>query len=155
MIFGLKFEELKAQPILSIRTKTNMENLSKTIGESYAKIIEYITQLEEQFTDAPFTAYHSLDMRDMDVEMGFPVAKLLPEKAEIKASTIPEGKAVSCMYKGAYSRMEETYEEILKWISENDYEPTGVYYEYYYNSPADVPESELLTRIVIPVKQNV
>ena len=29
---------------------------------------------------------------------------------------------------------------------------TGVYYEYYFNSPTEVPESELITRIAIPVK---
>ena len=37
-------------------------------------------------------------------------------------------------------------------MSEKGYKPKGVYYEYYYNSPDEVPESELLTRIVMPVK---
>ncbi|MDO9535730.1 MAG: GyrI-like domain-containing protein [Bacillota bacterium] len=41
---------------------------------------------------------------------------------------------------------------MFQWIAENGYEQTGVYYEFYYNSPEEVPESELLTKIVMPVK---
>jgi len=152
MIFGLKCEKLKAQPVLAVRTRTKMEDLPKTIGENYGKIMGYITELGEQVVDAPYTAYYNLDMQDMDVEMGFPVSKMFPEKGDIKPREIPAGKAVTCMYKGPYSQMEEPYNHIMKWIAEEGYEPTGVYYEYYYNSPGEVPESELLTRIVIPVK---
>ena len=48
--------------------------------------------------------------------------------------------------------MEQPYNEMIKWISNNGYEPTGIAYEYYYNNPDEVPESELLTRIVMPLK---
>ncbi|MFA4884750.1 MAG: GyrI-like domain-containing protein [Desulfotomaculaceae bacterium] len=102
--------------------------------------------------DAPFTAYYNLDMQDLDVEMGFPVMKPLPGNGEIISGEIPRGKYVSCMYKGAYSQMERPYNEMFKWIEENGYEQKGVYYEYYYNSPHDVPESELLTRISMLLK---
>jgi len=152
MIFKIELNQQQAQPILSIRAKTNVENLPKIIGESYMKIIGYLHELGEQPADAPFTAYYNLDMQDLDVEMGFPVAKLLPEKGEIKAGEIAQGTVVSCMYKGAYSGMEQPYNEMFKWITDNGYEQTGVYYEYYYNSPVEVPESELLTRIVMPLK---
>jgi len=84
--------------------------------------------------------------------MGFPVSKPLPGKDDIKASEIPPGKIISYMYKGPYSAMEPVYNEIFKWIGEKGYQPKGVYYEYYYNSPDEVLESELLTRIVIPIK---
>ena len=58
----------------------------------------------------------------MDIEMGFPIASPL------------------------------VYKDIFKWFDEKGYQPKGVFYEYYYNSPGEVPESELLTRIVIPLK---
>ena len=152
MIFQIELNEQKAQPVVSIRTKTNLENLPKLIGESYMKIMGYITERGEQPVDAPFTAYYNIDMQNLDVEMGFPVAKRLPDKGEIKAGEIPQGKVVSCVYKGAYSGVEQPYSEMFKWIAGNGYEHTGVYYEYYYNSPADVPENELLTRLVLPLK---
>lgn len=148
----IELSEQKAQPILSIRTKTSLENLPNLIGDSYHRIAGYLEELGEQPADVPFTAYYNLDMQNMDVEMGFPVSKPLPGKDDIEAGEIPQGKIVSYMYKGLYSEMEPVYNEIFKWIAEKGYQPAGVYYEYYYNSPGEVPESELLTRIVIPLK---
>ena len=153
----IELTEQQAQPILSIRAKTSIENLPKLIGESYHIIMDYLNELGEQPADVPFTAYYILDiqgfdMQDMDIEMGFPTSKPLPGKDDIKAGEIPQGKIVSCMYKGHYSKMEPVYNEVFNWINENGHQSTGVYYEYYYNAPDEVPESELLTRIVIPVK---
>lgn len=152
MIFDFKVEEQAVQPVLSIRTRTTMENLPSIIADSYTKIIGYLTELGEQPAYAPYTAYYNLDMQNLDVEMGFPVVKLFPDKDEIKAGQIPQNQIVSCMYKGAYSEMEEPYNKIMQWTNEHGYEPTGIFYEFYFNSPAEVPESELLTKIVIPLK---
>lgn len=62
------------------------------------------------------------------------------------------GETAKTLYKGPYSGMEQPYNEIFHWLGQNGYESTGVYDEYYYNSPAEVPEEELLTGIVMPVK---
>lgn len=148
----IEVDEQKPQPILSIRVKTSLEKLPDIIGKGYHKIANYLNELGEQPADVPFTAYYNLDMQNMDVEMGFPVSKPLPGKDDIKASEIAQGKIVSCMYKGPYSAMELVYNEIFKWMGEKGYQPIGVYYEYYYNSPGEVPENDLLTRIVIPIK---
>jgi len=129
-----------------------MENLPQVIGQAYGEIMQYMAELGEPPSDVPFTAYYNLDMQDLDLEIGFPVAKSLPAKGEIKSNEIPQGKYVSCMYKGAYSQMEEPYNEMFKWIEEKGYEQKGVYYEFYYNSPNEAPESELLTKIVMALK---
>jgi len=152
MGFDIELNELEAQPVLAIRTRTPFENLSMVIGQSYQKIAEYLAELGEQPACAPYTKYYNLDMQDLDVEMGFPVAKPLPGKGEIKQGEVPRGRYVSTMYKGPYSQMEAPYKEMSKWMEEKGLEPTGVCYEYYYNSPVEVPESELLTKIVMPVK---
>lgn len=148
----IELSEQKAQPILSIRTKTSLENLPKLIGDNYHRIAGYLEELGEKPADVPLTAYYNLDMQNMDVEMGFPVAKPLPGKDDIKAGVTMAGKAALSMYKGLYSEMEPVYNEIFKWIAEKGYQPKGVYYEYYYNSPGEIPESELLTRIIIPLE---
>ena len=152
MLFKIDVIDQKAQPVLYIRTKTTMRDLPKIINESYHKIYEYLKEMNENPIDVPYTAYHSLDTNDLDVEMGFPVSRPLSEKNEIKSGEIPRGRYVTCLYKGPYSQMEQPYNEIFRWIEENGYEKTGVYYEYYFNSPTEVPESELITRIAIPVK---
>lgn len=152
MRFEFALTEQEAQPVLSIRTRTAVENLPLVIGESYGKIMRHLGEIGEQPAGAPYTAYYNLDMQDLDVEMGFPVARPLPGKDEIKPGEIPRGRYVSCMYKGVYSGMEQPYNEMFKWVEKNGFEPKGVCYEYYFNSPQEVPESELLTKIVIALK---
>lgn len=144
--------ELSEQPVLSVRTRTSFSNLPQEIGKAYGAICAYLEELGEAPADAPFTAYYNMDMDDLDVEMGFPVSKPLAGKDEIMASVVPAGKQASCMYKGAYDKMAPTYEALMAWVAEKGMEPTGIVYEYYYNAPGEVPDDELLTKIVFLLK---
>jgi effector-binding domain-containing protein len=148
----IKVVENVDQHTLSIRITTRIEELPNIIGKNYMKIMSYLEELGEKPLDVPFTAYHNLDMKNLDVEMGFIVDKKLPDRDEIKAGIIPAGKSVTYMYKGAYDGMQKVYDEIMEWINKNKYEFNGSYYEYYYNSLEEVKESELLTKIVLPLK---
>ncbi|HEX79042.1 MAG TPA: GyrI-like domain-containing protein [Dehalococcoidia bacterium] len=147
----VEFKEQKAQPVLSIRTRTNLTDLPKLIGDSYHKIAAYLEELGEKPADVPFTAYHNMDMKNMDVEMGFPVTRPLPGRGDIKAGKTAGGQVAVYMHTGPYSKLEVVYNEIFRQIAEKGCQPKGIYYEYYYNSPDEVLESELLTRIVIPL----
>lgn len=139
------------QPILVISACTKVENLPMLIGQSYGKIVAYLEELNERMTNIPFVAYHSMDMQNLDVEIGFPVAKSFPNKGDIKSAFIPESKAVLSMHRGPYNDMEPIYAEMAKWIENNGYQSTGTSYEYYYNGP-EFPVSELLTKIILPIK---
>ena len=63
-----------------------------------------------------------------------------------------EGRAITATHKGPYKDIEATYIALMGYMAENKLESTGVYYDYYLNDPANVPESELLTQVVFPVK---
>ena len=147
----IELVELSKQPILAIRTRTSLEDLPKVISASYSKLMAYMDELGEPPTFAPFTAYYNQDLRDLEVEMGFPVAKILPDKDEIHSSFIPAGKAATCMHEGPYSEMKMTYRDLFIWADKNGYEPVGVFYEYYFSKP-EVPENAHVTKIVMPLK---
>ncbi len=152
MLTRIELIEQEAKPVLSIRASASVEELPQLIGESYMKILEYMQELGIKPSDPPFTAYYGLDMEDLDVEMGFPISESFSGKGEITAGVIPAGKVVSTMHRGSYTGMEQPYEAMFEWMNDNGFEPTGVYYEYYLNTPDEVSTSELLTRIVMPVK---
>ncbi len=139
------------QPVLSIRTTTKARHLPELIGESYRKIAAYLRECGEILADVPFVAYHNTDMRNIDVEIGFPISKTLPGKEEIMPSFIPGGKVALCMYLGAHGDMEPTYKEMASWVEENGLEAKGIAYEHYYNG-TEFSESKLLTRIVMPIE---
>lgn len=142
------------QPTISIRTKTSVDQLPQLIGESYGKMSVYLNELNEYLSDVPFVAYHNMDMQNLDVEIGFSVANPLPGKGDIKARSIPAGLIVFSMNRGPYSKMEPLYREMAKWIEKNGFEATGTAYEYYYNDTSFL-ETELLTKIVMPVKKRI
>ena len=94
----------------------------------------------------------NLDPEDMEIEIGFPVPASFPGKGDVKASFLEETLAVFCMFLGSYSDMEPLYNEMTSWIEENGYRFSGAYYEFYYNG-IEFPESELLTKVLIPVSK--
>lgn len=151
MTWQIELKPQAFQPTLSIRFRTKAENLPNQIGECYRQIAAYLEEIGEKIAGVPFTAYHNMDMQDLDVEIGFPVEKPLPGQGDILSGGIPEGWIVTSMFKGHYSGMEPMYKAMFQWIAEHDCIPTGVCYEYYYNSPMEVPESELLTRVDVVV----
>ena len=148
---------------LTIRTTTPASKLPEIIGTSYSKIMEYMSRLNVEPMEEPFVAYYNMDMENLDVEIGFVVLSM-PEGHQdgdddnndnedgIKFNIIPPGREISCMYKGPYAESAEAYDKLLEFAEQMGVEVTGTAYEYYYNSPAEVPESELLTKIVFPLK---
>lgn len=149
-VTNIELLQRREQPTITIRARTKVENLPQLIGESYVKIISYLNELAVSPEDIPFVAYYNMDMQDLDVEIGFPVANVLAEKGDIKPSSVPAGRAVFCIYRGPYNEMPPTYEEMSRWIGEKGLSPLGTAYEYYLNGPG-FPESELLTKIVLPI----
>jgi effector-binding domain-containing protein len=147
MAYTFDVVETQAQPALAIRTVTSVDHLPQDIGKAYGAIIAYLTEKGEQALGPAFVAYYNMDMQKLEVEIGFPVAKEIAGNGDILAVHLPAGRKATCMYKGPYKDMAPTYAAMNGWMSDNGYVPTGVVYEFYYNSPEEVPESELLTKI--------
>ncbi|MGD1993309.1 MAG: GyrI-like domain-containing protein [Anaerolineae bacterium] len=151
MSYKCKVEERSAQPTLAIRTRTSVEHLPKILGQSYGAIGQYLGELGEQPVGPPFSAYYNMDMQDLDVEIGFPVARELPGRGEIQAGEIPGGRMATCLYTGPYSEMEPAYDALTRFIEENGYQPTGVAYEVYLSDPDETPSEALQTQILFPL----
>ncbi len=152
MNYNFELTEQKEQPVLSVRTRTAVGNLPQELGKAFGAVLQYLGEIGENAAGPAFAAYYNMDMENLDVEMGFPVAKPIAGRGIVQAGTIPAGKQASGIYKGPYSQMEPVYNAMNAWLGENGQEPTGVVYEFYYNSPMEVPESELLTKVVFLLK---
>ncbi len=144
--------EEPAQPALTIRTQVAGQNMSQIIGQAYGAITQYAGELGASPVGAPFVAYHNMDMQNMDIEIGFPFAQTLEGKGDIQASEIPGGKSAACLHIGPYDQIEKAYVELHQWMLMNDYEATGVSYEFYLNDPQTTPPDMLETQLVRPLK---
>ena len=152
MSYKCEVKEQAAQPVLSIRTRTSVQDIPQVLGKAYGAIAQYLGELGEQPAGPPFTAYYNMDMQNLDIECGFPVSRRLAGKNEIQASEIPSGKVATCLYTGPYSEMEPAYDALSRWIEDNGYEATGVVCEMYWSDPDKTPPQELKTQIAFLLK---
>ena len=141
-----------AQPVLSVRTRSAVQNLPTALGQAYGAIMQHAAKLGAQPAGAPFVAYYNMDMQDLDIEAGYPVEKPLPGTGVIQPSQIPAGRFATCLYKGPYDQCGSAYEELSTWIKEQGCETTGVAYEFYLNDPAETPPQDLKTQIIFQLK---
>ena len=146
-------EQKEEQQVLSIRTRTAVQDLPKVLGQSYDLIVQYLCELGEAPAGPPFVGYFNMDMQDLDVEIGFPVTRPLPGKAEIQPSQLPAGNHATCLHSGSYKALEQTYNALQKFIAEGGHKPSGVAYEFYLNDPNETPEDQLQTQIVFPLEE--
>ena len=144
--------ERASQPVLSVRTRTPVEGLQTALGEGYTAIMTYLAGIGQQPSGAPFVAYYNMNMTDLDIEIGFPVAGDLPGQRDVCFGSIPAGRYAACLYTGPYSELAEPYTALNEWMEMKRLEPTGVVYEQYLNDPTVTPPEQLQTYILFQVK---
>ncbi len=153
----INIETINKEAEIAIAVKLEAVDCAKfaeIMTEGYQKLWAYLAKCGKQMAGAPYCKYTnaSEDFMKFDIEMGIPVSELLPEQGEFFMSRTCAGKAITATHKGAYKDIEQTYNPMMQYLVENKLESTGVYYDYYLNNPADTPESELLTKVVFPIK---
>lgn len=152
MDFHCEIKEQAAQLTVSIRTRTPIDGLPQLLGESYGKIAGYLAESGEVPAGAPFAAFYNMDMQDLDVEIGFPVAKVMKGKDDIQTNEVPGGKLGYALHTGRYGDIAPAYEALTEFVKEQGFEPSGVAYEFYLNDPGETPQEKLKTQIVFPLK---
>ena len=75
--YEIEVVETEAQPVLSIRMITSVNELPEEIGLAADSIVKHMNLMGEQPSDAIFVAYYNMDMDNLDVEIGFPTSKPL------------------------------------------------------------------------------
>ncbi|MCP4634562.1 MAG: GyrI-like domain-containing protein [candidate division Zixibacteria bacterium] len=66
---------------------------------------------------------------------------------------LPDMTVASVTLQGPYGEIAQRYTEIYGWIAQHEYSVAGPLYEVYIKAGPDVPESEYLTEIQIPVQK--
>lgn len=151
IISKINLIEQPEQHVLSIRTTIHFNDYPNAAKQAYRNIMEYAELNGLLFSSGPFVCYHNTDLENLDVEMGFIVAKPVSGNDDIAGYTIPVQKAVSGIFLGAYEDTDPLMIEIMQWIKKHGYEQQGQIYNYYLNDD-DRNASELLTQIVVPIK---
>lgn len=150
--YQCRIETRAAQPVLSVRLRMPVTGLPQALGQWYGAIAHYLGELGEQPAGAPFAAYYNMDMEDLDVEIGMPVPRMLPGKAQIAPGQIPGGPVGIALHVGPYGAIAPAYDALTDYVQEHGYQPTGVAYEFYTNDPGTTPQEELETLLLFPLE---
>jgi effector-binding domain-containing protein len=142
----------RARPTLVVRTRTAVEQLPQVLGPAWGKIMAVAGRVGAEPADPPFVAYHSVDMRDLDIEIGFTFAQPIEGEGDVEAGEIWAGRAVQCIHQGPYDQLHSTYRTIEDWMAERGLRHAGPAYEYYLDDPQGTAPADLQTRIVMPVQ---
>jgi effector-binding domain-containing protein len=150
MTYQCEIKDQPAQPTLSVRTHAAVEQLPQVFGQTYGAIMQYLGELGERPVGMPFAAYYNMDMQNLDIEIGFPVSRPLPDRGELKSGALPAGKIATTMHFGSYDSIGPAYEALTQFVQASSYTPSGVAYEFYF-SPPETPPAEIQTQIMFPL----
>ena len=152
MTYQCEIKDQPAQPTLSIRTRSAASQLTQLFGQTFGAIMQYLGELGEYPVGAPFGAYYNMDMQDLDIAIGFPVSKPLPDRGEIKSGALPAGKIAVTLHIGPYDAIAPAYEALTQYMQANGCTPSGIAYEFYLSDPQTTPPDQIQTQIMFPLK---
>lgn len=147
MTYSYAIEMQPAQPVVSIRKRGPMNNLPQMMHEAFEAVGAYVARIHAPIVGGTFALYHSLDMQNLDVEIGYPVKSPVPGEGMIQCRVIPAVQVAICLYKGPYDGLPTAHEMMQKWMAEQDIRPGPTLFEWYLNHPAEVKPEEALTKI--------
>lgn len=93
--------------------------------------------------------------RDWDIEVCEPITADMTESARVKVRELPAVKTMACtIHHGPFTALNEAYDALMKWISENGYEVIGSAREVYIREAKNGSQTDpnSVTEVQFPVK---
>ena len=148
----MEIKNVQERQTAAVRTSTPVEKLPEVMGICYGEVIEHLGSKGIQPAGPPFAIYYNMDMTNLDVAIGFPVASEVEGNGRVEVGKIPGGKAAVEMHLGPYDKIGDAYERLSAFVKDEGLEIDTCTYEFYLNDPGETPPEQLQTEIYFPVK---
>ncbi len=151
-----QIKEVPAQRVVSMREKGVYEvTIPKMMKELFGMLYSPENmRAQVKITGPPIFVCHDKEYKetDADIECAIPVAGNVTPAEGMEITTLEGGKMVSYLHKGRYQDVGPSYQRIFEYIGKNGLEVAGPARELFLNDPKEVPESELLSELQVPIK---
>jgi effector-binding domain-containing protein len=161
--------ERHADGTLEIRATAAVFKMPMVIGSSLKKIVSLINEHSTIPSGAPFVRYVNFSWdklnnegkfmsfirmftRKWEMHIGFPIVLDITPTGEIQKGLIPKGKYVKSIHRGPYKKIGVTYKSMNEWIKKEGLSVKNEAIEFYLNDPRIVKKEDLVTEILIPLK---
>lgn len=148
----MEVREVEERATVSIRDTTPVNKLPEVMGVLFGQIMSFVARKRIHVDGPPFALYHTMDVENVDVEVGVPVAQEVHGHGRIRPGVLPAGRVVTATHLGPYETIEETYNRLMEFIKEHGFEAETFMYEFYLNDPEEVPPEEIKTEVFVPIK---
>lgn len=146
-------KEVGPQPMLAIRATSAMDSLSELMGSLFGEVYEHILQSGQQPAGMPFSRYHSMDGKTVDLECGMPVPSPIEGKGRVEAGELPAGTVATVTHVGPYDDLPQSWSALTAWMESQGLQPAGAPWEVYITDPGAEPDqSKWRTDIFFPVR---
>jgi effector-binding domain-containing protein len=99
--------------------------------------------------------FHDSEFKDQDIdaEVGIYLKAAVPAPGPLAVYQLPQATVASVIHHGAFNRVSEAYESLLRWIESNGYRPTGPAREIFLqlSQPVSRNDESNITEIQVPV----
>ena len=147
--------QLSAQPYLGVRTSTTVDQLASVMGPLFGEIFAHISKGGSFPAGMPFSIYHSMDGKNVDVECGMPVASPMPGSDRVQPGELPAGTAATATHFGHYQELGKTWSALMEWIGSEGLDVVASPWEVYITDPGAEPDSsKWRTDIFVPVRRS-
>jgi effector-binding domain-containing protein len=151
MPFQCEFENQPSQPTLCVKAHAPVAELPAVLGKAFGEIMGLLESQGQQPAGMPYVAYRNMDMADLDLEIGFPVARPLAGRGSVEPGALPGGTWAATLHVGPYDQVGRAWDALQQFIAASGKKSSGVGYEFYFDGPETPPE-KTRTRIMFPLE---
>ncbi len=147
-----EISEIDEQHLVAVHGEVRPDALPDFFGGAFTTVMEAIGRAGVVPTGPPIGYYPAMPTDVVVVEAGFPTAEPVDAGDGVHTLTLPGGPAVVAEHIGPYDTMEQTYEELGTWMTEQGLTPRSGPWETYLTDPSAEPDpAKWCTRITWPV----
>jgi effector-binding domain-containing protein len=147
---------LKSVPKQWIASVREVIPAYNTVGSLYAKVS---AGLGPSMSACQYgvALWHDPEFKEtnVDAEAGFYLKQEVPPTNGVDVHELPEATMASTIHNGAYRRLPEAYDPLLRWVAENGYQVSGPIRELYLkiSMPVHQDDESYVTEIQVPVSK--
>jgi effector-binding domain-containing protein len=112
-------EQRDEQPCVAIRSTVPMRELPTVIPRDIGAVLEWTGRNGVAPAGPPFVRYRVVEMeRELDVEVGVPVAGAVAGEDGVEAGLLPAGRYATAVHVGTYDRLVDAHAALQAWATE-------------------------------------
>jgi len=148
-----KLIDVAEQPYIYVDRKCAMvpAEIGKAMETAFGDIFAFMQENGIEPVEGPLSVYYSYDPETVEFRAGMFVSGDDAKKASgaVKADVTPAGRVVSFAHIGPYSKLGESYGQLMGWLETEGLTIGAPTWEVYMNDPDTTPPDELHTDIYV------